>query len=200
MFFIASSFAIMFFLTIFNTSVDENSISKICNSISIYLPNCGITDYISFLRWTLEYEIELVETIWNAENYLIFYIPAFIVVNFPLMYAIYNTKINNKRYDKFNPLFIFLLIILVTFPIYYIGADYGRYMYIGYISMMIVYFKCLSTRFLVERKKIEISNKFFAAVIIFLFGFTWTIPHCCNNNLKFIYEKPFKQAIKYIKY
>lgn len=199
-FLIVSSFSIMFFLIIFNTSVDEGSISKICNSISIYLPNCGITDYISFLRWSLEYEIELVETIWNAENYLIFYILAFIAVNIPIMYAIYNTKISNKKYDKINPLFIFLLVNLVTFPIYYIGADYGRYMYIGYISLLIVYLKCLSNKFLVERKKFEVPNKFFAAVIIFLFGFTWTIPHCCNNNLKFIYEKPIKQAIKYIKY
>lgn len=199
-FLIVSSFSIMFFLIIFNTSVDEGSISKICNSISIYLPNCGITDYISFLRWSLEYEIELVETIWNAENYLIFYILAFIAVNIPIMYAIYNTKISNKKYDKINPLFIFLLVNLVTFPIYYIGADYGRYMYIGYISLLIVYLKCLSNKFLVERKKFEVPNKFFAAVIIFLFGFTWTIPHCCNNNLKFIYKKPIKQAIKYIKY
>ena len=26
-------------------------------------------------------------------------------------------------------------------------------------------------------------------------GFTWTVPHCCNINLKFIYQKPISNII-----
>ena len=48
-FLIVSSFSIMFFLIIFNTSVDEGSISKICNSISIYLPLLKFTNGLSLI-------------------------------------------------------------------------------------------------------------------------------------------------------
>ena len=114
--------------------------------------------------------------------------------NAPLIYLFTKSEFSNKNYSKFNPIIIFVLINFCTIPIYYIGADYGRYMHITYLSLMLIYFKGLSNKFFLLRKTKKNYNKFLF-VIIFLYGFTWTIPHCCNNNFKFIYQKPISKII-----
>jgi len=53
----------------------------------------------------------------------------------------------------------------------------------------------LSTKFLVISEKFSDIKKPLGLLIIFLFGFTWTVPHCCNTNLKFIYQKPISNII-----
>ena len=193
-FFISIACLVLFFIIIFNTSINSNSIIDICNSVNKYLPNCGVSDYISTLNWSLKYEIELVTKIWNKENYISFYILAFFLANTPLIYLFTKSEFSNKNYSKFNPIIIFILINFCTIPIYYIGADYGRYMHITYLSLMLIYFKGLSNKFFLLRKTKKNYNKFLF-VIIFLYGFTWTIPHCCNNNFKFIYQKPISKII-----
>ncbi len=194
---IISFFSIFFFFLIFfNTSIDQNSINEICKSIKEYLPSCGKSDYIETLNWSLKYEIELVTKIWNKENYVRFYTIAFLIANLPLMLVFYNSKLNKKYLFDLNPIFIFIVISLFTFPIYFIGADYGRYMHLAYLSLLICYFKAISTKFLiVEKKNFYNTRKSFIFLIIFLYGFTWTIPHCCNNNFKFIYQKPLSKII-----
>ena len=186
---------IVFILIFFNTSIDVDSVKKICTSIKDFLPNCGVTDYISTLSWSLKYEINLVKTIWTKEGYISFYSLAFLLANAPLIFAFYNSKFTQKRYSKFNPILIFLFINIISLPIYFIGADFGRYMYIAYISLVIIYFKSLSINFLNIKKKSFIKKKNLIILIVFLYGFTWTIPHCCNNNFKFIYKKPLLNVI-----
>ena len=68
-------------------------------------------------------------------------------------------------------------------------------MHITYLSLVIFYFKALSTKFLVISEKFNDIKKPIGLLIIFLFGFTWTVPHCCNTNLKFIYQKPISNII-----
>jgi len=187
----------LFVLIMFNTSVSDSSIIDICNSISEYLPRCGNSDYIETLNWSMQYEIQLVNQIWNKQNYISFYFIAFLIANFPLMYVLFYSKIEKKKLSNINPLFIFILINIFTLPIYYIGADYGRYMYLSYLSLSIIYFKSLSSNFLTPQIKLRNINKYFAVLIIFLFSFTWTIPHCCGNNFKFIYKKPISKIFGY---
>ena len=200
-FIIISTTLFFFVITILNSKIDPILINKMCESISFYLKNCGTSDYISTLNWTLEYEINLVDTLWNKENYILFYSIAFVLAFFPLIYALINSEFTNKNLKKINPFLIFLLLNIVTFPIYYIGADYGRYMYITYVSTLIIYFKALSTKFMIininyfDSFKFK-SKKYIFTILIFLYGFTWTVPHCCNNNFKFIYGKPIDQLIK----
>ena len=182
-------------LVLFNTSVDNQSIIKICDSIRSFLPTCGQNDYIETVNWSLGYALELNDKLWIKENYLNFYSLMFIFANSPLMYAFYKSKLNKRFTFTLNPILIFIFINLITFPIYLIGVDYGRYMYMAYISSSIFYFKAISTKFLVVGEEFINIKKPIAALIIFLFGFTWTIPHCCNTNLKFIYQKPFSNII-----
>ena len=142
--------------------------------------------------------MSLVDELWNKENYIIFYSIAFLLAFFPLIYALNISKFKNKNFKKIKPIFILIILNIITFPIYYIGADYGRYMYISYISILILYFKALSIKFIKTEKDFFESfrlsfKKQFIIILIFLYGFTWTIPHCCNNSFKFIYAKPIKQ-------
>lgn len=185
-----------FFLILFNTSIDQNSINNICTSLKEYLPDCGKSDYIETLNWSLKYEIELVTKIWNKENYIPFYSIAFLLANLPLMLVFFKSRLNKKYIFNLNPVFIFIIISFFTFPIYFIGADYGRYMHLTYLSLLICYFKGISTKFIiVKNQNYNNIRKSIMFLIIFLYGFTWSIPHCCNNNFKFIYQKPLSKFI-----
>ena len=195
---ISTFFLVLFFLILFNTSIGDQEILKICKSVKDYLPKCSELGYVTTLNWSLSYEIQLVEELWNKDNYIIFYLFAFIIANLPLAYAFYVSKINMQILNKFNPLLLFVSLCLVTFPIYYIGADYGRYMYISYLSLLIIYFKSISNGFITTKKINFKIKKFFVVIVLFFFGFTWTIPHCCNNNFKFIYAKPITKIFEKI--
>ena len=62
------------------------------------------------------------------------------------------------------------------------------------MSSIIVYALALGNRVIIflPKKKSLISNINFKpkilVIIIFLYGFTFTVPHCCNNNFKFNYK------------
>jgi hypothetical protein len=186
---------ILLILILFNTSIDNQSIFKICDSIKNFLPNCGQDDYIETVSWSLKYAIELNDKLWIKENYASFYTLTFLFANAPLIYAFYKSKLNKKYSFILNPIFIFIFINLMSLPIYFVGVDYGRYINITYLSLLIFYFKALSTKFFVISEKFNDIKKPVAFLIIFLFGFTWTVPHCCNTNLKFIYQKPISNII-----
>lgn len=193
---IISAFSILILLLIlFNTSIDNQSIYKICEAIKDYLPACGQDDYIETVNWSLKYAIELNDKLWKKENYISFYTLAFIFANAPLVYAFYKAELNKKYSFRVNPIFIFIFINLITIPIYFVGVDYGRYMHITYLSLLILYFKAVSTKFLVVNNELGNIRKPLAVLIVFLFGFTWTIPHCCNTNFKLIYQKPLSKII-----
>ena len=96
-----------------------------------------------------------------------------------------------KKIKKFSPLLIFSLLILFTFPVYYIGADFGRYMFWSYLSSIIIFFYFVQNKTIKVKLGVVKINKIMI-LVIFLYCFTWTIPHCCNNNFKFIYKKPIE--------
>jgi len=187
--------AILLIVLLFNTSLDSQSISKICDSVKGFLPNCGQDDYIETMNWSLNYAVEINDKLWRKENYLSFYTLVFIFANLPLIYAFYKSELNKKYSLRLNPIFIFIFINLITFPIYLVGVDYGRYMHITYLSSLIFYFNAISTKFLIAGEELNNIKKPIAGLIIFLFGFTWTVPHCCKTNLKFVYQKPLSNII-----
>ena len=67
------------------------------------------------------------------------------------------------------------------------GADWGRYLYISYISTLIVLMFLLKNNILVQIKNIQFFdsiNKFIFVSIIFIYCFGWTVPICCEKNFK----------------
>ena len=193
--FITSSFFVLFAIVMFNTSIDKSNIVLMCNSLIEFQPRCGNTDYIETLSWSFGTEIKEVKKIINKDHYIAFYSIAYVLFNLPLGYAFFNSKIIKKEYSKINLFFVFVFINILTLPLYYVGGDYGRYMHISYLSLLIVYFKAVSIKFIKPAKLNFNLKRNQMILIIFLFGFVFTVPHCCNNNFKFVYSKPLNKII-----
>lgn len=190
---ILSSLFIFLIIIMSNKIIDTVSINLICNSISDFVrDDCAETGYISTLSWTLQHNLAMKEELWVTKNYNVFYFVAFIISYLPLLFAFYNSRFLN--YKKLSVLFFFSLFILMTLPLYYLGVDYGRYLHLTYISLIIMYSIALQKKVLVFSfpkiqyfKKLKIKS-ISLLIIIFIYGFTFTIPHCCNNNFKFNYS------------
>ena len=190
---ILSSLFIFLIIVMSNKIIDTVSINLICNSISDFVrDDCAETGYISTLSWTLQHNLAMKEELWVTKNYNFFYLVAFIISYLPLLFAFYNSRFLN--YKKISVLFFFSLFILMTLPLYYLGVDYGRYLHLTYISLIIMYSIALQKKVLVFSfpkiqyfKKLKIKS-ISLLIIIFIYGFTFTIPHCCNNNFKFNYS------------
>ncbi|MDA8822199.1 hypothetical protein N9N34_00530, partial [Candidatus Pelagibacter bacterium] len=75
-------------------------------------------------------------------------------------------------------------------------VDYGRYLHLTYMSSILMYYSALRNKIIIFSypKKINFLKNYkfkpkVLVLIIFLYGFTFTVPHCCNNNFKFNYLK-----------
>ncbi len=193
-FYILLSYIFFLIIILNNTSIGPESIQLICNSISDYIRHdCSKTGYISTLDWSLKYNLSLKKEIWMTENYNFFYLFAFFFSFLPILFAFSNSKFLN--YKKINVLFFFSIFLVLTLPLYYLGVDYGRYMHLSYISLIIMLSVGLKNKvisFTFPKNSIFLNLKLKSSllfVLIFLYGFTFTIPHCCNNELKFNYSK-----------
>jgi len=190
---ITSSWLLFLIILINNTIVGQEQIELICNSVTKFVrKDCTTIGYISTLSWSLELNLELKKSLWMREYYNLFFSIAFLVSFLPLLIILYNSKFVN--YKKINVVFFYVLFLLSTFPLYYLGVDYGRYLHLTYMSSIVVYAIALRNNVIIflPIKKSLITNINFKpkilVVIIFLYGFTFTVPHCCNNNFKFNYK------------
>ena len=188
---------ILISLTFFS-SHSLDSVSKICLSIKDYLPTCG-KGYIMSLNYGLKTNLELNTLLWHRPYYFIFYSVAFLITYFPFFLKSYHSKITNY---KNNLLILFLICSFATFPLYIMGADYGRYLYLGYVSSILIYYHLISLKIIKTNYVLSFLDKFkykyfFASIIIIFYGFTFTVPHCCGNNFKFIYSKLISNIKKY---
>ena len=175
-----------------NKNIDDEGVKLICESVSRYVrSDCANSGYISTLSWSLEYNLKLKNDLWMTENYNLFYSMMFLIFFSPLLY-IFNFSYFEK-FQKFKILYPALILIFLTLPLYYLGVDYGRYMHLTYLSLAIIYFFSLKEKLIISKPlRLNKNKKFNPAIIviaIFLYGFTFTIPHCCDNNLKFNYKK-----------
>tara|TARA_B100000989_G_C19478852_1_gene444185 strand:+ start:97 stop:1272 length:1176 start_codon:yes stop_codon:yes gene_type:complete len=176
-----------------NKTIDMNGINLICNSLGEYVrTDCSKTGYVSTLNWSIQKNLELKRTLWMTKNYNLFYFCAFIISYMPILYALYNSKF--IKYKKKNVLLFFSLFLFGSLPLYYIGVDYGRYMHLTYLSLIILYFIAVQEKIIIchspKVKTIKKANINFATILLFLFlyGFTFTIPHCCSSKFKFNYS------------
>ena len=126
-----------------------------------------------------------------TENYNLFYSIVFLIYFSPLLYVLNFSYL--KKFQKFNILYLALILIFLTLPLYYLGVDYGRYMHLTYFSLAIIYFFSLKEKLIISKPlrliKYKKLNPTIIIITIFLYGFTFTVPHCCDNNLKFNYKK-----------
>ena len=180
---------IVILLTFFSYSSIE-SVTIICNSIKDYLPNCGTNDYIETLNWTIQENSRIAKVLWIKTGYYNFYLLAFLISFFPFLTKVFYSSIKNYN---INLLSIFIFSLISTLPIYFIGVDYGRYMFLAYVSLVLIYYHLLSLKIIHTNldplKFIEKSRyaNFLRIIFLLLYSFTFTVPHCCANQFKFLY-------------
>ena len=193
--FIVLSLFLFLIIIINNKIISPEQIQLICNSVSDFVrSDCTTNGYIPTLGWSLEQNLALKKNLWMRDYYHLYFSIAFIVSFMPLIIVLSNSKFN--KFKKFNVLFFYALFLFSTLPLYYLGVDYGRYLHLTYMSSIIIYVIALQKNIinltysykLDFLKNLQLKPKVLI-LIIFLYGFTFTVPHCCNNNFKFNYKK-----------
>ena len=193
-FFIILSLFIFLIILLNNTQVGPEQIKLICDSVSDFVrSDCTTIGYIATLGWSFELNLDLKKSLWMRDYYHLFFSLAFLTCFLPLLIVFYFSKFSN--FKKFNVLLFFCFFLMGTIPLYYVGVDYGRYLHLTYLSSIIIYAVALQNKVIIFNlpknnyfKKFTIKP-FVLVFIIFLYGFTFTVPHCCNNNFKFNYKK-----------
>ena len=118
------------------------------------------------------------------------YFTGFFLGFFPLIYLLLKYKLSETKIKFLNlPATLVLFSpILFLFPIFYMGADWGRYLYIAYSSSLIVTLFLIKNNILNQKNEIIFVNKFISRpifiLIIFVYCFGWTVPICCEKKFK----------------
>ena len=181
-FFISS--LIVLFLISTNSTISNIELKTLCNSIAEYLPNCGEGDYVTTLTWGLKKNFDGFKLLWLNTNYIFFYFFSFIFCFIIFLYAANKSSIKN-----FNFFYVILICLISTLPLYVIGADYGRYLHISYISSILIYYFLLSERIIKREINFNNLSKIIIIPILVLYSFTFTVPFCCKTKPKFNYIK-----------
>lgn len=208
--FVVISVALIFLIQFFNGS--QMHIEKICESvINFASKNCGSSDQIAFLDNNLEYYLlEKISRKIHLKSYLFIY-----VLSVFLVFLFISLKLLNSRYTsefisfkKFNPFLVICLLFLFTLPIYILGLDWGRYIYISFSITYFLYIYCLKNNVLnfyeIKFFNLKNFNKILLTIFIFFYSFFWTFPFYMERstdyvkNFKLIFSKPLKSIIRKI--
>ena len=179
-FFISS--LIVLFLISTNSTISNIELKTLCNSIAEYLPNCGEGDYVTTLTWGLKkilMDLSYCGLIQTTYFSIFFFHFCFII----FLYAANKSSIKILIFLCYTYLFNFY------FTLYVIGADYGRYLHISYISSILIYYFLLSERIIKREINFNNLSKIIIIPILVLYSFTFTVPFCCKTKPKFNYIK-----------
>ena len=191
------SVCLILLLINYHFSGTDKHVTDICNSIKQYVnEGCQKVGKIADLGLIIEGHTSQ-KANWNYGKSSLY--PAYykiyglgFLLGFLPLFILYNKiKITKSPIKNFNPHPIFILFFLpiFSFPVYYLGADWGRYLYIGYMSSIIFTFFCIKNKiFIYENKNIINKNniimKYVFIITIFIYCLGWTVPVCCEIKFK----------------
>tara|TARA_Y100000590_G_C15644716_1_gene986388 strand:- start:835 stop:1614 length:780 start_codon:yes stop_codon:yes gene_type:complete len=204
---------ILLFLT-YNFHGTPQHVLDICNSIKDFVnTQCTNVGQIALLAFNLEWNIAWKDAIGNYKGtynlpifpkYYLIYGIGFVVGFLPLVILYGRSKMvkNPIYFLRMHPLVFLFLPFLATIPIYYAGFDWGRYLYISYISSLIIIIFCLGNNiFTISKKTYSIKDniflKFLFVISIIVYGFGWTVPICCELSFKPGIPKAFERIVYY---
>ena len=179
--------AMIFYSTFFH----KPDLNLICESIKNFIRNCPEETYVGFLDNSINQVKQINYNFFN-NNYFIKY-PIYFVISFiPIIFAFSNLK-DNKYFKQKKLIYLLFLCSVMTSPVFFLGADYGRYLNWNYMFFLFIYlhiinFKILKTANKNNFFKFKISRSFFYTIIL-LYGFVWSVPHCCDKNYSFLLDK-----------
>ena len=103
-----------------------------------------------------------------------------------------------------KPIYLILVPLIISFPIYYLAFDWGRYLYISYTSSLIIFLFLINNKILLIKNKSSIPKqglliKVLIIVAFLIFAFGWTSPYCCDRTLKFGIFRSIDKGFDYFK-
>ena len=191
---------ILFFLIYYFKGTDQHVID-ICDSVKNYVNSeCKNSGQIALIASSFEQALawKKVAGIYEGTHgvplypkYFIIYGTGFVLGFLPLAILYGKSKLIKFPINllKVHPLVFLFFPLLTTAPIYYIAFDWGRYLYISYMSSLIILIFCLRNDIFYIRQKNSIIKdnifvKFLFITSIIIYGFGWTVPICCELNFK----------------
>jgi len=202
---------VLIILLLFSTNYyfrgSEKHVVDICNSLKVFVnTQCQTSGQIAHLGLSLEgYASQKISEHWYHDYFKIYGI-GFILGFLPLFILFYKMKLSNFSFcfSRINSLNFLFFPLIMTFPIYLIGADWGRYLYISYTSSLIILIFCLSNNICFIEEKIKpiknnIYSKSLFIIAILFYGFGWSVPVCCEKNFKPGIFKGFNKIVYYYK-
>jgi hypothetical protein len=206
--FFSATFLIIVFFILFYFSGNELQVKIICNFLDnkdIKIRYCDNLEVghsaIAFLgaKKTFDniYISTFLDKIFN-HNYLITYSISFLISFFPVFYFSNNIKIK-KNFLKLSFNKILILCLLFTLPLF-IAFDWGRWLHISYILIILIIFSDVNHKYFVI-KKIFFLNKLNKKyiLIIFLFYFILIdVPICCTDRISSPVESIYNRFYYFI--
>ncbi len=199
------SLLVIFFLIYLNQGT-KTQVLEICESIKNFVKeDCINRGQFLWLYSPLSEHMNInLKFKTNFKNYFLIYflslIAVFLFFSLKLKFSRFNT--NNRYLNSINPFLIFLLLFILTIPIYILGLDWGRYISMSYFSSYFLYIylikeKNLKFEFNNSIIKKNVSKKLFFIFLIF-YTLSWTFPFYAANSFKYPLKKPFIQLQKVI--
>ena len=184
-------------------SGNETQVIKICNSVSSFSQdNCTNSGQIGWLINNMSnYLYEKIEFgLFTLINQFIIYLISFCFIFIFLFKKIENSKfiISFKNIKNLKPIKLFIILILISLPIFILGRDWGRYIYLSYSCSIFLYIFLLKNNLIVLNRLN--TPKFFKKKIIFLFfvfiySFFWSVPFYDAKFFKFTLVKSIVNLI-----
>ena len=185
---------IVFFLIYFNQG-DKLIVLEICESVKKFVsPNCENHGQMFWLGKDAKTHISVQEV---KPDHLIIYLFSLILVYFFIFIKFFNSsfKIKNLNINKINPAIILLILFFITLPVYYLGSDWGRYIYLSFSGSIFIFIFCIKEKLFSRSYEIEFNKIFFILLIIF-YSFSWTFPFYQAKQIKFTFKKPVLKIIE----
>ena len=182
---------------IYATIYSKPDITLLCESIEDFTKSCPEETYVRVFTYSYNNIFNIIAQFYE-NNYIIKY-PIYYVLGFaPIYFALLNLK-DNKRFKAKYLILILIISSFLTFPVFLLGADYGRYLQWQYMFYILIYLKVIKLKLLkFNNKNLIFTSKIpfsLLYLIIFFYGFFWSIPHCCEKNFSFLFDKIFLKLI-----
>jgi len=186
-FLVISFFATLTVVTIFSGSnYQANSIIESWKTLGIYSEPTEYTvqNSVYSLSWGLIYALDFTKsTMTSIKNYIPLFLPWMVIILFtfililnihksPQLFFHNNNKIKSKKNNFMMVVVIFQFVFLI--PLFFIGIDYGRWIYLWTTSSLLIFFSSLNDR---SFTKIDCVKKISALVNEFLDKILNISPH-----------------------
>lgn len=189
----AISTLIICFILIFLNQGNLNQVNQICEFVRNFVTDrCSTYGQISWLANTSKiYLFEKFNLNQNFFKIFFVYILSFFLVNIFLAVKLFKSKYNfsNKYLNNINPIIPFICLFILTFPVYILGLDWGRYIYISYSCSFFILYYLLKNNLIVSNFSLKIKKSLFF-LFIFFYSFMWTFPFYNAENFKLTLKKP----------